>query len=67
MSNFRVTGHVCISFVTEVEASSREEAEEKVENMRLDAFDNYSLSEGENTIYDVIELDEDGNEKDNDE
>lgn len=64
MRNFRVTGHVCISFVTEVEASSQEEAEEKVENMRMDAFDNYSLSEGENTIYDVIELDEDGEEID---
>lgn len=62
MPNFRVTGHVNISFVHEIEAESAAEAESKVENLRLDALDNYSLNMGENTIYDVIELDEDGNE-----
>lgn len=62
MPSFRVTGHVNISFVHEVEAASAEAAEKLVENLRLDALDNYSLSEGENTIYDVIELDEDGEE-----
>ena len=65
MPAFRVTGHVCISFVHEIDADSREEAETKVEELRLKDLDN--TSEGENTIYDVIELDEDGNEKDNDE
>ena len=62
MPSYRITGHVCISFVHELEASSAEEAESKVEEMRLASFDNYSTSEGENTIYDVIPLDEDGNE-----
>lgn len=62
MPIFRVTGHVCISFVHEIEVESAEKAEERVENMRLNALDNYSLNEGENTIYDVIPLDSEGNE-----
>jgi hypothetical protein len=59
---FRVCGNVSISFIHEVEAPSREEAEKKVENTRLDSLDNWDFSDGENTIYDVIELDADGNE-----
>jgi len=62
MPSFRVTGHVCINFIHDVKASSAEEAEKRVEGMRVADFDTCNLSEGENTIYNVVPLDADGDE-----
>ena len=64
MPTFRVTGHVNVCFIHEFEAPTAEKAEEMAGSTRLEDFDNYDTKVAENTIYDVIELDEDGEEID---
>ncbi len=66
MPNFRVAGVVKVYFVHELEAEDMEDAENKVNNMRLDAFD-YQLNDAETDAHTVIMIDEDGVEvEDND-
>ncbi len=62
MPTFRIAGHVNVSFVHEVDAPTADEAEELVETIRLEDLDNYDTKFAENTIYSVLELDEDGEE-----
>ena len=62
MPVYRIVGTVSVPFIHEIEALSALKAEQRVENMRLDALDNADPGDGENRIHSVVELDGDGNE-----